>query len=283
MTMNDASSTSAADEQQANRLRYDALRAAGQGATAKALPPLTARSHAIDDQQVLHREHLPGGWYWSTRLAAGEALRLVNTSGRSTVSLVAWCADDPSERLNVPDTVKVQWSVALRKGRILLTDMGRVMFSIVEDTSGAHDAAIGPTTRSSVAARSGPGAAVPRNSRDNFLAATAKLGLSRRDVPACINFFAPVGVDAQGKYLWRDGLREPGDFVDLRAEMACLVVLSNAGHPLDPAPQALPAAVDVIRFASAAPGASDACRHAGVEAERAFEFTERHLREKGLP
>jgi len=134
---------SAVAERDAHRARYDALRAAGQGETARALPPPTDRGLALDPAAVRHRETIPGGWYWTTRLVRGEALRLVNVAGSSTVSLVAWSVADTSERLNLADTTKVQWSVALRKGRILFTDMGRVALSIVEDTSGRHDALVG--------------------------------------------------------------------------------------------------------------------------------------------
>jgi urea carboxylase-associated protein 2 len=263
-------------ERRAHRERYEALRAAGQGATARALPSLTERGQTLAEPAVLHREHLPGGWYWTTRLTRGEALRIVNTAGTSAVSMIAWCEADTSERINTADTMKVQWSTGLRKGRILYTEMGRVAFSIIEDTSGAHDALVGPTTRASMAAALGAEAC--RNSRDNFLAAASKLGLTRRDIPLCVSFFAPVGVGAQGRFVWRSGQRTPGDFVDLRAEMDLLVVLSNAGHPLDPALCALPAPVDVIRFTAPAPERDDPCRHGCVEAERAFDFTERHVR-----
>jgi urea carboxylase-associated protein 2 len=268
--------TSSTAERQAHRARYEALRAAGQGEALRALPPLTDRRHTLPDDAVLHREHLPGGWYWSTRLARGEALRIVNTTGTSAVSMIAWCEADPSERLNTADTMKVQWSTGLRKGRILYTEMGRVAFSIIEDTSGAHDPLVGPTTKTSMAAALGSG--VVRNSRDNFLAAAAKLGLSRRDVPLCVSFFAPVGIAADGRFVWHSGQRVPGDFVDLRAEMDLWVVLSNAGHPLDPELCALPAPVDVLRFLAPPPDGDDPCRRACIEAERAFELTERHVR-----
>src|SRR5258706_4139388 len=263
-------------ERETHRARYEALRAEGQGAAAQALPPLTERDHEVPQEAVLHREHLPGGWYWTTRVARGEALRIINTAGTSAVSMVAWCEADPSERLNTADTMKVQWSTGLRKGRVIYTEMGRIAFSIIEDTSGAHDPLVGPTTKESM--ETAPGSFAARNSRDNFFAAAAKLGLTRRDVPACINFFAPVGIAADGRFVWHSGHREPGDFIDLRAEMDLLVVLSNAGHPLDPALQAVPGPVDVIQFAAPLPGCDDPCRHACSEVERAFTQTERHVR-----
>ncbi len=260
-----------------HRAAYEALRAAAQGVTAKALPPPSPRGMPLAEGSVLHVERIPGGWYWTARLQRGEALRIATLSGTSTVAMVAWSAAEPSERLNTADTAKLQWSAALRKGRLLLTDMGRVAFSIIEDSSGAHDAVVGPTTAASVATAAGRDAA--RNTRDNFLAAAAKLGLSRRDIPMCVSFFAPVGVDEGGRFVWHEGRRRPGDFVDLRAEIDLWVVLSNAGHPLDPARSAAPAAVDATIFQAATTAADDACRQAGVEAARAFEFTDRFNRE----
>lgn len=276
-----ADATTLVAERLAHRARYEALRAAGQAANAGEPPAPTDRELTLPADTVLHHERLPGGWYWSTRLARGEALRIVDTAGTSSVSLIAWCEAEPSERVHLADTIKVQWCATLRKGRVLYTDMGRVALSIVEDTSGAHDALVGPTTQASMAAALGPGAW--RNSRDNFLAAAAKLGLSRRDVPPCVNFFAPVGVDAEGRFVWHAGRRAPGDFVDLRAEMDLWVVLSNAGHPLDPGLAELPAPVDLMRFAAPPPGDDDACRCAGLEARRAFEFTARHVHRASRP
>ena len=263
-------------ERDAHRARYEQLRAAGQGATKQALPPKTDRHQGLQQYALRHREKVPGGWYHATRLNHGEALRIVNTTGTSAVSLLAWNASDTSERLNLVDTMKISWSISIAKGRILYTDMGRVALSVIEDTTGAHDAVVGPTTQASMQKALGPGNW--RNSRDNFLAATAKLGLSRRDLHPCINFFAPVGVDASGKFIWQVGARTAGDFVDLRAEMDLWIIVSNAGHPLDPELTAIPGAVDVMRFCLPQAASDDICRTSGPEAARAFEFTERHMR-----
>ena len=83
---------------------------------------------------------------------ANETLRIALYDGFSTVSVVAWNAEDPTERMNLPDTVKVQWTTGLGKGRVIFSDMGKVMFSITEDSSGAHDVLMGGSTASSNAA-----------------------------------------------------------------------------------------------------------------------------------
>src|ERR1700738_78510 len=94
-------------ERRAHREHYEAPRGVRPGETSRALPALTELSHALPSESVLHRERVPAGWYLALRVARGEALRLINTTGRSTVSLIAWCADDPSERVNTADTMKV--------------------------------------------------------------------------------------------------------------------------------------------------------------------------------
>jgi uncharacterized protein YcgI (DUF1989 family) len=141
---------------EANRRRYEGLRAAGQGTAPKALPAATVLDGArIMPNAVIESETVPPGWYHTVRLRRGEALRIVDASGRSSVSMIGWCEMDMSERLNCADTAKIQWSAALSKGRVILTDMGRVFLSLIEDTSGAHDLLMGGSTPASVLAAHG--------------------------------------------------------------------------------------------------------------------------------
>jgi len=255
-----------------NRRRYEELRAAGQELTPKGLPELTALDGApISPDAVIHRETVPSGWYTTLLLRRGEALRIVDDSGQSSVSLLAWREEDPSERINCADTIKVQWSAAISKGRVILSDMGRAAFSLVEDSCGAHDLLVGGSTPASVLAATG---ANGRNTQDNFLAAVSKIGLGVRDISPCITFFAPVALDEAGRFLWLEGRKRAGDFVDLRAEMNLIVVASNCTHPLNPQPSA---GGDVTLIKHRAPVAvgEDLCRVASPEAMRAFAFTDR--------
>ncbi|HEX8417892.1 MAG TPA: DUF1989 domain-containing protein, partial [Methylobacterium sp.] len=161
-----------------NRRRYEALKREGQGHAPRALPPPSAPGSApLDAVTIIHRETIPGGWYWTTALQPGDALRIALDHGPSSVALVAWNLTDPSERLNYADTVKIQWTAALRKGRVLFSDMGRVMLSLIEDSCGAHDALAGGSNAASNAARYAGGPY--RNTRDNLVIAALKAGLDR--------------------------------------------------------------------------------------------------------
>jgi urea carboxylase-associated protein 2 len=257
---------------EANRRRHEELRIAGE-ATPKALPEATEPDGApMAPESVISREQVPAGWYSTVFLRRGEAIRIVDDSGRSSASMVGWRKDDTSERINCADTVKVQWSATLSKGRVILSDMGRVFLSLIEDTSGAHDTMMGGSTPASAAAAFG---STTRNSHENFIAAAAKIGLGLRDIPPCVTFFAPVSVDSSGRFVWNTARKRPGDFVDLRAEMDVALIFSNCPHPLDPVRPAASQSITLIRFHPPSTAADDPCRTSSPEAIRAFEFTDR--------
>lgn len=261
------------EEIAANRARYEEHQKKGLEFAPKALPgksPLPAPAIAAD--RIVHREVIPGGWYWSTKVKRNEVLRVGLEEGFSTLSLIAWNAADASERLNLPDTVKLQWTTGLGKGRVIFSDMGKVMFSIVEDTSGAHDCLMGGSTASSNAKKyATANSQAMRNTRDNFIIAATKLGLDKRDIPAALALFAPVRVDSDGRFVWKPDLLNGADYVELRAEMDMTVVFSNCPHPLDPNPAYAPNPVSVTRIAASEPAADDLCRTATAEAVRGFE------------
>src|SRR5258707_151889 len=201
MTPQASSGPTAADEL---RQRYLELQGAARekGARRPALDS-SGNSAALPAEAIIVEETVPGGWYWSASLRRGQTLRIVNDAATGGVSALFWNQDDTSERYNAGDTVKIQWSAAIGKGRVLLSDMGRVLMSLTEDSSGAHDALLGGSTAASNLRKYGHEAT--RNSRDNFILAVGKYGLGRRDIPPCITFFAPVRTDAAGRVTLQAG------------------------------------------------------------------------------
>lgn len=253
------------DQIAADRARYEEHQRKGLQNAPKALPTPSAIP-AAPIANPIHTETVPGGWYWSTNLKAGDTIRIAQDQGPSAVATIAWSLADTSERLNLPDTVKVQWTTAIAKGRVLFSDMGRVMFSVTEAASSAHDGLVGGSNAASNARYPGD----TRNTRDNFILVAGKLGLDRRDIPSALTFFAPVRVTTDGTFLWHEDMRQPGDYIELRAEMDLVIALSNCPHPLDPNPAYAPNPVTVTRFRTPVP-ADDLCRTATAEAARGFE------------
>lgn len=269
-----ASDTETEQQIAANRARYEALKAAGTGQAPEAMPRPTDPTQApLELSSVIFSETLPGGWYANYRLKKGERLRILSPEGKSAVALLAWNAIDTSERLNHADTIKIQWTAALGKGRLLFSDMGRVLLSIIEDTSGSHDVLAGGLNAAGTVRKYGDDPRL-RNTRTNFVLAAAKFGLDPRDIPPFISLFAPVTVAEDGTLSWQQDARKPGDFVELRAEMDLLIVLSNCPHPLDPAVTYTAAPIDVSVLHPETSSSEDFCRTATPEAVRGFENTD---------
>jgi urea carboxylase-associated protein 2 len=210
------------------------------GTRVETMPTVPARAArdlpaGVEADDVVWDETLGAGGYASRVLQRGARLRLTDLEGDACVGLLVYNADSPIERLNVADTVKVQWNAYLGRGGLLLSDMGRVLMSIVEDTCGNHDALCGCSNERVNARRYGTGAnhGPCPNARDRFLIALAKHGLGRKDVTTNVNLFKGVRVDADGGTALVQSSSRPGAHVELRAEMNVLVVIANTPHVLD--------------------------------------------------
>jgi uncharacterized protein len=255
------------------------------GAQAEAMPTLPPgaaedRPAAVAAADMLWAETLAPGGYASRVLGRGARLRLVDLAGDGCVSMLVFNAAQPTERLNVADTVKVQWNAYLGAGRLLLSDMGRVLMSLLEDTAGTHDAFCGASNAASNARRYGTGDnwGPHPNARDRFLLACAKHGLSRKDIHPSINWFKGVGIEADGTVTPQVGPFAPGRQVTFRAEMDVIVVLANCPHVLDPRPAYAVTPVRALAWRGPATSETDPIRAATPEGLRAFLNTEDYLR-----
>lgn len=266
----------------AHRRRYEELKAAGEGrAGTLTLPPASPLpAPQPPAAAVLAATRLPGGSYLALRMAPGERLLVCNPAGTPGVSLMCWNAEDPSERFNPADTVKIQWTARLQRGRLLLSDMGRVLCALVEDSCGAHDTLLGGSTASAGACQDEQGN--PRHARENLMLAALKLGLQRADLGPVLTLFAPVVTDPEGRFTWDASRLRAGDYVELRAEMPLLLALSNTPHPLAPVTAATagagcPPAIELVHWQGPPASAEDPCRCSGAEARRAYENTDAYL------
>ncbi len=224
---------------------------------------------------------LPGGATWSHRLHRGEALELEDLEGGANVALLLVNPHEPTERLNVPDTLKAQHVARITAGVALFSDMGRVMASVIEDTCGWHDPLAGHARTAELEAAHGPssfavhGNDARRGAREELLLELAKHGMGARDLVATVNLFAKVTVDGEGRLVFHPGASPPGGRVVLRADMDVLVLLNTCPHPLTPGPWAPRPVGLAVRDVGIA-GADDPVRLACPENERGFAATYRH-------
>lgn len=251
---------------------------AGTVVTAMPTIPSTAAADlptGVDAADVLWDEVVAAGGYTSLVLPRGGHLRLVDLEGDACAGLLVHRADHPTERLNVADTVKVQWQAYLGEGSLLLSDMGRVLAALVEDTSGRHDAFCGTSTRAANERRYGDGAAdgPHPNGRDHFAVALIKHGRARRDVAPNLNLFKGVRVGADGSLAFAGDPR-PGAAVTIRAELPLIVSIVDVPHPVDPRPDYTVTPLRVTAWRGAPAAVDDPARVASPEATRAYLNTE---------
>jgi uncharacterized protein len=223
---------------------------------------------AIDSDLICLQEKLPGGAYWHGVIKRGKTLRIQDLAGSHGVSIVCYNADNPIERFNVADTAKIQFNAFLGKGKVLYSDMGRILCSITEDTSACHDLICGCSNAASNAKKYGSGNY--NNSRNNFLKALGKRGLTRKDLMPNLNLFSRIMVSPDGDLSYDTASQKFGSFIDLRAEMNVLIVVSNCPHVLHPSTEYQPQPIQLTIWNSPAPAADDLCRNANPEVVRGF-------------
>ncbi|MBB5914583.1 hypothetical protein BJY24_003450 [Nocardia transvalensis] len=182
----------------------------------------------IADSRITFATRVPSGGYATVVLGRGSRVRLGDPGGAACAHVHLSRAESPWERLNVADTVKVPWQAYLGAGHPLLSDQGRVLATIVADTSGHHDALCGPDD----------------GGRRALRLAGAKHGLTPRDIGPSVSFFRGVRVESDGS-LAAAGGAGAGAAVDLLVHLPVTLLVANAAHPLDAAP---PSDLDVVAW-----------------------------------
>ena len=200
----------------------------------------------IQPAHVLQDHNIGPGGDWSGTIKRGEILRLVDLHGHQAIDFLCYNAADPSERYNAADTMKIGGSLFIGKGTRLYSGMGNVLFTVIEDTCGRHDTIGGCCSRESNRVRYG--VEQGPNCRDNFLRALSRHGLGMEDIVANVNFFMYVPIGRDGQMAIVEGLSKAGDYIDLKAEMDVLAVLSNCPQMNNPANAYNPTPIQVIVY-----------------------------------
>ena len=246
------------------------------GTTSDWMPYLPASTSpftpdGVDPAELVWAETVAPGGYTHRVLARGTRFRFDDPTGDACANLLVYNALEPWERLNVADTQKVPWQAYLGNGHPLLSGDGRVLATIVADTSGRHDAFCGTSSEAWNLRKYGD--AVPEGpfpaGRSLFTKAAAKHGLGSRDLPPSVSFFQGVQVAADGGLTWL-GSAGPGTYVDLLAELPLIVLVANVPHPLDPRADYLVGPLRVHAWRAGPTTPADARFTASPELSRAY-------------
>lgn len=196
-----------------------------------------------------YREVVGAGSYWMREVKQGETLRLFDLEGNQAADTLFFSAADPHERYSATDTIREQGNIYLSVGTVLMSDLCRPMLTITADTVGRHDTLGGACATESNTVRYALEKKSMHACRDSFLLAVVEneqYGLTKRDIAHNINFFMNVPVTPQGGLTFSDGLSAAGRYVEMRAEMDVIVLISNCPQLNNPCNAYNPTPIEVL-------------------------------------
>lgn len=207
------------------------------------------KASELKPEQAVVREIVPAGDYYMKVVKAGQTVRLLDLEGNQAADTLFYNANDPAERYSAMDTIREQGNVYLTTGTKLISNDGNVMLEIVADTCGRHDTLGGACATESNTVRYAHDKKCMHACRDSWMLAVAEneqFGMSKRDITHNINFFMNVPVTAEGGLTFEDGISAPGKYVELRAAMDVIVLISNCPQLNNPCNGYNPTPIEVL-------------------------------------
>jgi urea carboxylase-associated protein 1 len=208
---------------------------------------------ALDPKKAAYAFVIPPGDPWIREIKRGQYFRIVDLHGNQAVDTLFYNARDYSDRYSAQDTIREQRNIYLTTGTQLMSTAGRVLMTIVADTCGRHDTLGGACSNESNMVRYAIEKRHMHACRASFLKAVTEWEhdsneqrLTRRDIASNINFFMNVPVTPEGKLTFEDGISEPGKYVEMRAEMDVVALISNCPQLNNPCNAYNPTPVQVL-------------------------------------
>ena len=196
-----------------------------------------------------YRHVIPAGDYWIKRVETDQAVRIVDLEGNQAADTLFFSAGDTAERYSAVDTIRTNGNVYLGVGSKLMSTECNVMLEIVADLVGQHDTIGGACATESNTVRYALEKRTMHACRDSWLLAVAEnddFKLTKRDITHNINFFMNVPVTPDGELTFADGVSGPGKYVEMRACMDVIVLISNCPQLNNPCNAFNPTPLEVL-------------------------------------
>jgi urea carboxylase-associated protein 1 len=207
------------------------------------------KESTLKAEDAVERDTVPAGDYYMKVVKAGQTFRILDLEGNQAADTLFYNANDPSERYSAVDTIREQGNVYLSAGTRLLSNEQNLMLEITADTCGRHDTVGGACATESNTVRYALDKKCMHACRDSWMLAVAEheeFGMTKRDITHNINFFMNVPVTADGGLSFADGVSAPGKYVEMKAAMDVIVLISNCPQLNNPCNAYNPTPVDVL-------------------------------------
>ncbi len=203
----------------------------------------------LNVNDAVFRQTVPAGDYFLHRIEKGQTFRILDLEGNQAADTLFYNADEVSERYSAMDTIRAQGNVYLTAGTVLRSNEDRPMLTITADTCGRHDTLGGACATESNTVRYSLEKKCMHACRDSWMLAineNEEYDLSKSDITHNINFFMNVPVTPEGVLTFEDGISGAGKYVEMRADMNILVLISNCPQLNNPCNGYNPTPVEVL-------------------------------------
>lgn len=183
----------------------------------------------LDPSDAIYDFTLPAGDGWMHEIKRGQTFRIVDLEGNQAADTLFYNAHDMSDRYSAQDTIRAQAAIYLTTGTKLISSEGNVLLTITADTCGRHDTIGGACATESNQVRYALDKRWMHACRDTFMLQVLRWGrgASKADITHNINFFMNVPVTPDGGLCFADGVSAGGRYVEMRAEMDVIALISN--------------------------------------------------------
>jgi urea carboxylase-associated protein 1 len=197
---------------------------------------------------AVHDETVLAGDHWLHLIKAGQTFRIEDVAGNQAADTLFYNAHDPLERYSASDTIRHQSALYLTTGTKLMSTRGRPLLTITADTCGRHDTLGGACSRESNVMRYAFDKEPMHACCDSFIRGIQgwHQDLGKRDLTCNINFFMNVPVTPDGQLSFADGVSGPGRYVEMKAEMDVMCLISNCPQLNNPCNAYNPTPVRVL-------------------------------------
>lgn len=200
-------------------------------------------------ENAIFTEEILAGDYWIKEVKAGQTFRILDLEGNQAADTLFYSTADPAERYSAIDTIREQANAYLTAGTKLMSNMSNTMLEITADTCGRHDTLGGACATESNQIRYALEKKCMHACRDSWMLAIAEneqYGISKRDITHNINFFMNVPITPEGGLTFEDGISEAGKYVEMKAAMDVIVLISNCPQLNNPCNAYNPTPVEIL-------------------------------------
>lgn len=163
----------------------------------------------------------------------GEVARIINTHGQQVVDTWAFAQHDMREFMSMEHSRAALSRLIPRVGDAMVTNRRRPILTLLADTTpGIHDTLIAACDRYRYELLGCEGH--HDSCTDNLVAALAELGLQTQAIPSPFNLFMNIPVSGGVEVSFQPPVSQPGQYVDLRAEMDCVIAFSACPQDIVP-------------------------------------------------